>query len=162
LYNIGARGKELNEARLARWLRDCVANSARRGYHTDKTGFGKMGRAVSVILQQNESYMIDPKKTKSLRFEITYGWDGPRVHLEAGWILTSGGRAYTSRLINHEEDYDYRYERDEEEQAFLQNGTVTFDHEHRGESSFGVFLNSMPSSVDGIFFTLWYCIYYLY
>jgi ubiquitin-protein ligase len=159
LYNIGARGKELTEARLARWLRDCVANSARKGYHTDKTGFGKMGRNVSVILQQNESYMIDPKRIKNLRFEITYGWDGPRVWLDAGWILTSGNRAYASSLINNEEDYDYRWRYDEE-LAFLQHGTQTYDHEHIGESSFQVYLNTMKDNVDSIFFTMWSSPYY--
>jgi hypothetical protein len=115
-----------------------------------------MGRNVSVILQQNESYMIDPKRIKNLRFEITYGWDGPRVWLDAGWILTSGNRAYASSLINNEEDYDYRWHRYDEELAFLQHGTQTYDHEHIGESSFQVYLTAMKDNVDSIFFTMWY------
>ncbi len=122
----------------------------------DKTGFGKMGRHVSVILQQNESYMIEAAKVKNLRFEITYSWQGARVHLDAGWILTSNGVAYMSKLFNYSPSYNYRYYTYEEALAFHAEGTQTFDHQHRGESSFNVFLNNIPNAVDGIFFTMWY------
>lgn len=123
---------------------------------TDKTGFGKMGRHVSVILQQNESYMIDAKKVKNLRFEITYGWDGARVYLDAGWMLAMRNRVYASNFANDEENYDYRYPRYEEDLAFLQNGTQTYDHEHKGESSFQIYLNSIKDEVDSIFLSMWY------
>ena len=117
-----------------------------------------MGRHVSVILQQNESYMIDPAKVKNLRFEITYSWEAkcPRIQLDAGWILSSGNFAYASRMFNNKENYDYRYYRYEESLAFLNHGTETFDSERRGESSFQLFLNIIPDQVDSIFFSLWY------